>query len=191
MTKRTPAQPSREPAPGIVAFTDLLGVRVVDPNSGDTIERLVLCPELAAFETPLRDRVGRLANFRHVRFTRVRGVDVQGTGGGRVLSVTFDRTPGVRLSEPLRAAERDQLVFDVNAALQVAREVLPALAVLHDSRNVAHGAIAPERLVLTPQGRIVVVDHAFASAISPCCSERSASCSSAASSWGLILAIFL
>jgi len=165
MTKRTPAQPPSDPMQGIVSFSDVLGVRVFDPASSETIERLVLCPELAAFETPLRERVSRLGNLRHVRFTRVRSVDVHGTGTGRTVSISFDRTPGVRLSEPLRAAERGGVVIDVNAALQVAREVLPALAVLHDSRNVVHGAIAPERLVLTPQGRLVIVDHVFASVI--------------------------
>ena len=53
----------------------------------------------------------------------------------------------------------------MNTALQLAREVLPALATLHDSRDVTHGAIGPERLVLTPQARVMIVDHVFGAAL--------------------------
>ncbi|HTV02538.1 MAG TPA: PEGA domain-containing protein, partial [Luteitalea sp.] len=43
--------------------------------------------------------------------------------------------------------------------------VLGALAVLHDSRTVTHGALAPERVILTATGRVVMAEHVLAQAL--------------------------
>ena len=51
-------------------------------------------------------------------------------------------------------------------ALELIRFVTPALAALQRaSDSVAHGALSPERIVVTRDGRIVVVEHVFGSAL--------------------------
>ena len=134
-------------------------MRIRSESGGDLVERLVVCPELMRFESALRDRMGRLANFRHVRYPRVRAVERTGSGEDQTVTVVTDAVRGHRLATLLDAAATQDLVIDVNAALQVARELLPALSVLHDSRAVTHGALGPERIILTPEARIAVVDH--------------------------------
>ena len=57
------------------------------------------------------------------------------------------------------------VTFEPGAGLQILRDVLSALAVLHDSRNVAHGSLAPERVVLTATGRVVMVEHVLGHAL--------------------------
>jgi hypothetical protein len=43
---------------------------------------------------------------------------------------------------------------------------VPAVAVLHENaRDVAHGLIAPERLIVTPNARLVIVEHVLGAAI--------------------------
>jgi hypothetical protein len=44
------------------------------------------------------------------------------------------------------------------------RQLCPVLAALHE-RGIAHGVLTPERIVITPDGRVVLVEHVLASAI--------------------------
>jgi hypothetical protein len=69
------------------------------------------------------------------------------------------------VSEILLASGRGSLVVDVHAALHLIRELINAIGVLHESRNVTHGAIAPERLVVTPRGRLVIVEYTLGLAL--------------------------
>ena len=69
--------PDRPEAP---LFSDGIGDRVVsaDPTTGELVQVMRLNPSLTAvpsFEFALRERVARLANFRHLYFARVRRVD--------------------------------------------------------------------------------------------------------------------
>ena len=147
-------------------FRDGLGVRVVevDKTSGDTVEVLRLCPELCAFEKTIKDRTDRLSNFRHPRFVPVRGVQAV-SGSPKGLGVIADHIVGPRLSEVLEAARKEQVAVDTNAALHLIKELLSAISVLHESRKVTHGAIAPERLLVTPRGRLVIVDYTLGLAL--------------------------
>jgi hypothetical protein len=150
---------------GTVRFRDGIGVRVASADAfGEPIEQLQLCTDLAALESAVRERVSRLINFRHVRYVRLRGSE-RLTNATKDVVVTYDAVPGTRLSEFLDLALHAPLRIDIDTALLIVRELLPAIAVLHDSRNVTHGAIAPERLVLTPQGRLVIVDHGLGLAL--------------------------
>jgi hypothetical protein len=152
-----------------VSFTDPLGERrpMADPNGSDTLELLCLRGELTAvssFEFALRERVGRLANFRHAYYARVRGVER--LKGGSTLALVSDRAPGVRLSQVLDVVERQHVALDINAALSIIRQLVPAVALLHENvRDVAHGAIGAERLVLTPNARLVIVEHVLGAAL--------------------------
>ena len=149
-------------------FADGLGVRsVIAERGAELLELLALNPDflrVPTFETALRERVGRLANFRHAYYARVRRVDR--LDGGKALGIVSEHAMGARLSHILRVAERHSIDLDVNAALCLIRQIVPAIAMLHhNARDVAHGALAPERLLVTAQARIVVTDYVLGSAI--------------------------
>jgi hypothetical protein len=160
---QVPVRPPDRPG-----FTDGLGTRsiITDGSTGETLELLTLRPELvrvASFEFALRERAARLANFRHEDFSRVRRID-RAPGGG--LGIVSDYIAGARLSEVLQAAADRKLPLDVGAAFCLVRQLVPAVAFLHDNaRDVAHGALALERLIVTPLGRLMIVEHVLGSAL--------------------------
>src|SRR5204862_342977 len=159
-----PAPANQPEAP---LFTDGLGDRVVavDAATGDLLQILRVRPQLLAvpsFEFALRERAARLANFRHAYYARVRRIDRHPTG----LAIVSDHVEGVRLSEMLRVAQARNLQLDLNAALCLLRQLVPSLALLHENaRDVAHGLIGPERLIVTPRARLIVVEHVLGSAV--------------------------
>jgi hypothetical protein len=151
-------------------FCDGLGDRVVaaDGATGELLQILRIRPALTAvpsFEFALRERAARLANFRHAYYGRVRRIDrvaVPGPG----LSIVSDHVEGTRLSEILRVAHERDLQLDINTALCLIRQLVPAVALLHENaREVAHGLLAPERLIVTPHARLVIVEHVLAAAV--------------------------
>ena len=159
--------PGRPEAP---LFSDGIGDRVVstDATTGDLVQVLRINPALTAvpsFEFALRERVARLANFRHTYFARVRRVD-RAPAHPTALSLVSDHVEGTRLSEILRGAEERGLQLDINAALCLIRQLVPAMAVLHENaRDAAHGLVAAERLIVTPQGRLVIAEHVCGAAV--------------------------
>jgi hypothetical protein len=148
-------------------FVDGLGERTLltDAASGETVEALHLRPALTSvpsFEFALRERTARLANFRQNAFARVRRVDRTPTG----LAVVSDHVAGFRLSQMLGIAEDRGLAVDTNAALSLIRQMLPAIVLLHENaRDVAHGALGPDRLIVTPHARLVVAEYVLGSAL--------------------------
>lgn len=162
--------PAPDDHPEVPLFSDGLGERVVaaDGATGELLQILRLRPALTAvpsFEFALRERAARLANFRHDCYARVRRVD-RGMGPGSSLAVVSDHLEGTRLSDILRVAQEQGLQLDINAALCLIRELVPAVAVLHqNARDVAHGLIAPERLLVSATGRLVIVEHVLGAAI--------------------------
>ena len=151
-------------------FCDGLGERVVavDGATGELLQILRIRPALTAvpsFEFALRERAARLANFRHAYYARVRRIDrvaVPAPG----LSIVSDHVEGTRLSDILRVAYERNLQLDINTALCLIRQLVPAVALLHENaREVAHGLIAPERLIVTPHARLVIVEHVLAAAV--------------------------
>jgi len=159
-----PAPSERPEAP---LFSDGLGDRVVavDASSGDLLQILRLRPQLLAvpsFEFALRERAARLANFRHAYYARVRRVD-RHPGG---LAIVADHVEGTRLSDILRVTAERRLHFDLSASLCLIRQLVPSVALLHENaRDVAHGLIAPERLIVTPHARLVIAEHVLGSAV--------------------------
>jgi hypothetical protein len=151
-------------------FSDGLGERVVaaDGATGELLQILRLRPPLTAvpsFEFALRERTARLANFRHAYYLRVRRVD-RTMGPQAALALVSDHIEGTRLSDILRVAADKRLQLDINAALCLIRQLVPAISVLHENaRDVAHGLIAPERLLVTPNARLVIVEHVLGAAI--------------------------
>jgi hypothetical protein len=151
-------------------FSDGLGERVVaaDGATGELLQILRLRPALTAvpsFEFALRERTARLANFRHGYYARVRRVD-RAMAPQAALALVSDHMEGTRLSDILRVAADKRLQLDINAALCLIRQFVPAVAVLHENaRDVAHGLIAPERLLVTPNARLIIVEHVLGAAI--------------------------
>jgi serine/threonine protein kinase len=150
-------------------FADGLGERVLaaDATTGELLQVLRLRPELTAvpsFEFALRERTARLTNFRHAYYARVRRVDRLTGGGG--LAIVSDHVEGTRLSDVLRVAHQRGLQLDTNAALCLIRQLVPAVSLLHENaRDASHGLIAPERLVVTPHARLVIVEHVLGSGV--------------------------
>ena len=148
-------------------FTDGLGDRVVavDAATGDLLQILRVRPHLLgvpSFEFALRERAARLANFRHASYSRVRRIDRHPNG----LAIVSDHVEGVRLSEMLRVTAERGLQLDLNAALCLLRQLVPSIALMHENaRDVAHGLIAPDRLIVTPRARLIVVEHVLGSAV--------------------------
>jgi PEGA domain len=159
--------PATAPQPEAPLFTDGLGDRVVavDAATGDLLQILRVRPQLLAvpsFEFALRERAARLANFRHAYYARVRRIDRHPSG----LAIVSDHVEGVRLSDMLRVAHERHLQIDLSAALCLLRQVVPSIALLHENaRDVAHGLLAPERLIVTPRARVIVVEHVLGSAV--------------------------
>ena len=150
-------------------FLDRLGGRfLIKGRSGEYVEILIFRDELVAaagFEAAVRGEVARLADFRHASIRRIRGVARLAEPDNR-LALVSDSSPGRRLSEILAAAEHESRPITTRAMLFVVREALAAVSALHEaSGGVCHGALGPERIVVTPDGRVLVVEHVLASAL--------------------------
>jgi hypothetical protein len=156
---------ARTPAPSFV-FEDGLGTRHHSSDAGNQpLEILTLREALTAvpsFEFALRERASRLAGFRQASYAHVRGIDKAGS----TLAVVSDRVDGVRLSELLTVAEQQLLPVEIDAALCVIRQLVQAVAMLHEQvPDVCHGALSLERVIITPNGRAVIVEHVLGAAL--------------------------
>jgi hypothetical protein len=150
-----------------VPFTDPFGTRLlVSDRPGERLEQLRFGPrfQAPAFEAAVADRVAELAQFRHAGFARVRRLERLDAGATLALVSEYPR--GARLSDVLAVAERDGLDLDINAALCLVRQLVPALAALHSAApGIAHGTLSPERIIVTPHARVVVVEHVLCPAV--------------------------
>jgi hypothetical protein len=153
-----------------LTFEDGLGERrlVVDRGRNEPVEMLCLRGELTSvpsFEFALRERVSRLAAFRHTCYAHVRTVE-RLKDSGSTLALVSDATAGVRLSRLLEFAEQDSVTLDIDAALCLLRQLVPAVALLHEHvPDVCHGAIAAERVIVTPGAHVMLVEHVLGSAL--------------------------
>ena len=120
--------------------------------------------DVPAFEFALRERVARFSDLQHPSFTRIRKVDRLNDDHGTVVLMS-DGAAGIRLIDVLSEVERSGRVLDLNAALSVVRQLISAISALHRHARVAHGAIAAERLYLTPRGRVLLVEYALGAAL--------------------------
>src|SRR5690606_18942551 len=120
-----------------------LGVRVCGvTDAGEMVHRLQLDAAFVPVQQAVEERVNRLTNLQHVKFARLRGFERAPAGGTPV--VVSAAVEGIRLSDVLLSAGHGLVEITAGQALQVTREVLAGLAVLHDSRNVTHGSLGPE-----------------------------------------------
>ena len=144
-------------------LSDGVGDRLLmfDNSNAPSLELLRVRPELASapgFEEALRERVHRLSRFRHPSFARVRSVENLEPDEG--LAVVSNYTPGKRLSEVLHQANGPRF------ARALIRQLAPALALLQEqSAGPGHGALNLDRIVVTPEGRLTIVEYVLGAAI--------------------------
>jgi len=149
-------------------FVDGFGERrVVLDAHGERLDVLRLNAALSgspAFEASLRERAGRIAGFRHDSFARVRTVEVDRQSGS--LLVVSDHVRGARLATLLACGERRSVPVDLPAATCVIRQLVLAAAAWRDQiPDAVHGAISPDRIMVTPEGRVIVVEQVLGAAI--------------------------
>ncbi len=135
-------------------------------STGAEAELLCLATELtavAAFEPALRSSAARLAAFRHPSFPGLRGVE---RFDASTLAVISDASHGVRLSRLLATVGERGTALDLSAAFCLLRQLLGALDALHTyDRDIAHGVLGPERVVITSRARVIVTDYTLGSAL--------------------------
>ena len=166
LTEQSAARPAGTVQPG---FEDGLGKRFSPATRNNEAALEILCfrhdiTDVPAFDFALRERVSRLSDLQHPYFARIRKVDRLKDERGTVALVS-EGAPGVRLIEVLKRVERGGLTLDLGAALYLVRQLTSAIAVLQKHAKVAHGAIAPERLFVTPRGRLFVVEYVLGAAL--------------------------
>lgn len=135
----------------------------IDPDSGDAVEVLSFATSLAgapAFAAATGERVARLARVRHTLYARVRKIERPAEGA---LLLYSDHVPGWRLSDVLTVIEHERWRLDISTVLGLLRQLLPAVALFsRHQRDATIGTLGPERLILTPQGRLVVAEYVLA-----------------------------
>jgi hypothetical protein len=152
-------------APGA---TDGFGDRLLmfDNAATGPLELLRIRPDFSfhpAFEPAVRSRFNQLSSLTHAGFAHARAVNQLDEGEG--LTVASTHVPGTRLSELFRST-RAQGGMHPASARWVLGELVTSLAELHrGGSDVAHGALAPERIVITPDRHVVVTDYVFGDAL--------------------------
>jgi PEGA domain-containing protein len=146
-------------------FRDALGERDLRFNreSGEVHERLFLRPELAAYESALRRRIERLAALADPKLVPIESLEHDPVT--RRLAVVSTHASGLRLDQILRTAREHELVPDLTVALYLTAELLLAAHSFQSLAGVPHGAIAPERVIVAPEGEVLLTDYAYAEVI--------------------------
>jgi hypothetical protein len=163
-------QPARAPLASWYAQgpSDGFGDRLLMFDNAKTgpLELLRVRPDFAAvpgFEIALRTRFDRLASFNNRGFAQARVVKHLEQGEG--LTVVSNHVAGTRLSE-LFLATRPHPGMHPASVRAVFGDLVSSIADLHrQGRDIGHGAIAPERIVLTSERHLVVTDYVFGDAL--------------------------
>ena len=149
------------------SLCDAIGDRLfMFDNSGTpSLELLRFRPEFGSangFEEALRERVDALHAFDHPAFSQVRAVERLDSGDLVLVSTV---TTGKRVSEIFRSGHARPGVHPAFAAWFI-RESVSAIAALQRQVNdVSHAALTPDRVILAPNGRLVIVEHVLGAAL--------------------------
>jgi hypothetical protein len=164
MDQPIPAKPDLP----VLAFEDGLGRRYrVKTDSDYHLEILCLRSELTevpSFEFSLRERVNRLAGFQHACYAKISKIDRLKDGRG-TLALFSEFSRGVRLAELVAESERRRLALDVNAALSIVQQVGAAAAALQQDAHMTNGTLGPERVIITPHGRPIILEFVLSAAL--------------------------
>jgi len=161
----TPVPPSNDP---VMTAVDGFGLRTkgIDAETGDEVDLLDLAPQLvehSSFVATAGERVARFAAVRHASYVHLRRLDRPAADR---LQLVSDYTPGWRLSELLAESSASNIPVDITVVIALLRQLLPAVALYgRHNREAAIGTLAVERLIVTPQTRLVIAEHAFGPAL--------------------------
>jgi hypothetical protein len=149
-------------------ISDGLGDRLLmfDNTGAASLELLRFRPSLAnapGFERTLREAVQRLASFKHAAFTQARSIRrLEGDDGLALISTHVE---GKRLSDMFRRTHHHDGMHP-GFATWLIRQLTSALADFHtQGEEVAHGALTADRIVLTPDRRLVIIEHVLGEAL--------------------------
>ena len=144
-------------------LSDGLGDRLLmfDNTSASALELLRFKREFGeneVFAEAVRARIAEVSGFNHPCVAKVRTVDWLGAGEG--FALISNQTPGRRLSEVLHNGRGPGF------AMELIRQLTPVLVSLHHhGEGIVHGALTTERVVVTPDGRLVILEHVLGSAL--------------------------
>src|SRR6478672_5640698 len=167
-----PSPPATAPAPIASWYaqgvSDGLGDRLLmfDNTGAASLELLRFRPLLAnapGFERTLRETVQRLASFKHAAFTQARSLQrLEGDDGLALISTHVE---GKRLSDMFRRTHHHDGMHP-GFATWLIRQLTSALADFHaQGEGVAHGALTADRIVLTPDRSLVIIEHVLGAAL--------------------------
>src|SRR4051812_9610589 len=159
-----PAQTRTRPQPALT-FEDGFGRRQqVVSGTKDPVQVLMLKREhlaVSGFEAAVRERIDQVARLPQDSFARIRGLArLAKTETG--LALVSDLVDGRRLSQLL---ESHPVALDAGGALMLIGQLMDALVAFHSAVKGSVGSISPERLLLKADGRLVITDHVFGSAV--------------------------
>ena len=143
--------------------SDGLGDRLLmfDNSTASSLELLRFKAEFSdqpAFEAALRRRFDQFERFRHPQVAVVRAVKWLGDGEG--LALVSEHVAGRRLSELVGEASGPML------AMELVRQLAPVLAELEAYAGPGgHGALTANRIIVAPDGQLVIVEHVIGPAI--------------------------
>src|SRR4030095_2646997 len=143
-------------------FSDGIGDRqlMFDPTAATSFELLHIKKDLAdipEFEAALRARVEEVRNVQHPSLSTIHNVERRADGALLLASKLVSGRRVAALVPKARGAA---------CASELLRLITPALAVLHKSSDrVAHGALTPDRIIVTRDGRLMIVEHVLGSAL--------------------------
>ena len=135
-------------------------------NSGtDSLELLRFYPSLAAvpgFEEALRERVHQVGQIPDHTFPLI--VAVERLEGDGALTLVSTHVPGKRLSVIFDRPGRRGL--NPSFVTGMVTQVVKSLTLLQSKgRDITHSAITPDRVVVTTNGRVCIVEHVLGSAL--------------------------
>jgi hypothetical protein len=167
------SRPTTRSSPGLASWytqgrSDGLGDRLLmtDNTGAESLELLRFHAAFAdafGFERALREQVERLDRFQHAAFPRIRAVEYLEDGDGLALVCTH--IAGTRLSEMFRSP-RLRPALNPAFATWLVRQLTSAVADLQNhGRGIAHGALTADRVVLTPERKLVVVEQVLGPAV--------------------------
>ena len=144
-------------------FSDVLGDRrlMLENTNSSMAEQLRFSREFSdadGFEVAIRQRIEELAHVHDPSIASVRRVEWLGANEG--LALVSNHVQGRRLSEMIGEASGPAFAFEF------IRQLAPALALIQSqAAGIAHGVLTPERIIVTREGRLVIVEHVLGSAI--------------------------
>ena len=152
---------SRRSSISTTGYLDGLGRRSIrfDRELGATLECLHVRPELRAYEDALLSQACAISEIGEARVVRIRSLERE---HGRLVVIS-ELPRGDRLSDVFDSRSAGA-ASTVEATFGFLLQVLPTLATLHRA-SVVHGAIAPGRVMVEGNGRVVLADAIFGTAL--------------------------